>query len=424
MSIKRLITISAILLMITTAFIGYGLLRTPQDLNPSAMAYMSNTANNSNQVLPVSNQSPIYASGSFQTGPTPTPLAPDVLVQARAAEQLFINLYQRINPSVVNIEVVGNFSGIEAIESSGSGFVYDQLGHIVTNAHVVMGAQELLVTFSDGFVTPAEIVGLDEYSDLAVIKVKVDASRLLPVELGDSDDIMVGQTVIAIGNPFGLRSSMTTGMISATGRTLDSQLLISPTVGTQGTYSNPAIIQIDATVNPGNSGGPILNLNGQVIGVATAIRSESGIFQGVAYAVPVNTVHVSVPQLIERGRVDYPRLGITSQLDTQAGLSIAAVYQDLRLPVGQGVLIDQVLADSPAAAAGLRASSSANAVIVRGVRINTGGDIIVAIDGNYVANIDELLEYLIHHTRPGQTVTLTVIRNSETLQIPLVLGTR
>lgn len=378
--------------------------------NNQNIRVVSNTTNPSNTIA----NSPALQA-------TPTALPPDTLVQARAVENVFVNIYERVNPSVVNIEVVGSFSVNDAIDSSGSGFVYDKEGHIVTNAHVVLGASEVLVTFWDGSVAEAEIIGVDEYSDLGVIKVDVNPDLLVPVELGNSDQVVVGQYVVAIGNPFGLRSSMTIGFISATGRTLDSQSILDPSP--LGNYGNPAIIQVDATINPGNSGGPILNLDGQVIGVATAIRSESGVFEGIAYAVPVNTVKVSVPQLIEDGTAEYPRLGITSSLNNNVpGLTIAAVANELNLPVNHGVLVDQVVSGSPAEQAGIRGSNSR--ATVRGIQIGTGGDIIIGIDGVFIADIDELLEYLIHHTHPGQTITLTIIRDGQTLEVDLVLGSR
>lgn len=355
--------------------------------------------------------------------PTATPVGQAYIEQARAAELVLVNIYERVNPSVVNIEVVERDSFSDFIDSSGSGFVYDNQGHIITNAHVVIDAREILVTFSDGYVAEASIVGVDEYSDLAVIKVNdVDPIYLMPVELGDSTQIAVGQYVVAIGNPFGLRSSMTTGIISATGRTLDSEFLINPS--NRATYSNPSIIQIDAAVNPGNSGGPILNLDGQVIGVATAIRSDNGTFQGIAYAVPVNTLRRVAPQLIETGRVAYPRLGIQTVDHTRPGMSMAALASELDLPVQRGILITNVFPDSPADDAGLRGGDPDNEITVRGTPVRVGGDIIVAIDDIFITDLDELLEYLVQYKSPGDEVILTVIRDGQTLEVSLILGER
>ncbi|PJF43835.1 MAG: trypsin, partial [Phototrophicales bacterium] len=308
----------------------------------------------------------------------------------------------------------------DIINSSGSGFVYDIEGHIVTNAHVVLGAREILVTFSQNIVTSAEIVGYDVYSDLAVIKVDVDPNLLIPVTFANSNDVKVGQYIVAIGNPFGLQSSMTTGIVSAIGRILPSQQLINPL--TSQVYSNPAIIQIDAAVNPGNSGGPILNLDGQVIGIATAIRSETGLFQGIAYAVPANTIQRIIPQLIETGRAEYSWLGVSTVNNDEPGFSMAALAIELDLPVNYGVLVTQVLRNSPAEAAGLRGGTEN--VDIRGSTVSVGGDIIIGINGQEIMNLDELLQYLVENTSPGDTVTLTVIRDEQVLEIPVVLGTR
>ncbi|NDJ85888.1 MAG: PDZ domain-containing protein [Chloroflexi bacterium] len=352
--------------------------------------------------------------------PTATPVPVEYINQARAAEEVLVNIYERVNRSVVNIEVVDRGSRSDFIDSSGSGFVLDREGHIATNAHVVIDAREILVTFSDGFVASAEIIGVDEYSDLAVIKVDVDPERLIPVIIGDSSEVRIGQSIVAIGNPFGLRSSMTTGIISATGRTLESQALINPS--TQDVYNNPAIIQIDADVNPGNSGGPILDLEGRVIGIATAIRSDSGIFEGVAYAVPSNTLSRIAPQLIERGFAEYPWLGIRTIDHSQPGLSMGALSVELGLPAQNGVLIQDVLDDSPAEEAGLRGGDTN--VTVRGIPIRVGGDIIVAINGLFIADLDELLEYLVQNHAPGDVVTLTIVRGDETLDLDVELGIR
>ncbi len=380
-----------------------------------------NNVTNENIVV-ISNQplDPV-ANGPSQTG-TATPLPPSSVDQARAVETVLINIYQRVNPSVVNIEVVERSSNNDIFDSSGSGFVYDRQGHIVTNAHVVLEAREILVTFSDGSVAEAELVGIDEYSDLAVIHVDVDPEYLFPVEVGDSSTVQVGQYVVAIGNPFGLRSSMTTGIVSATGRTLASQFLINPS--TQDIYSNPAIIQIDAAVNPGNSGGPVMDLDGRVIGVTTAIRSDTGTFQGVAYAVPANTLNQVAPQLIANGEVAYPWLGIVTPRHSEPGLSMPALASELNLPVRNGVLIMEVEPGSPAERAGLQGGTPESEVVIRGRRIWVDGDIIVAINGEFIFDLDELMEYLIQNTSPGDVITLTVVRDNQTLEVPLELGQR
>lgn len=349
---------------------------------------------------------------------TPTLVPISVIEEARADDLVFINIYQRVNPAVVNIEVSGPFSADGSLDASGSGFVIDLDGHIVTNAHVVEDANEILVTFSDGYVTTARLVGLDNYSDIAVIKVDVEAARLLPVEFGDSNELLVGERVIAIGNPFGLESSMTVGIVSALGRALPSERLITGNLSSPGVYNNPSIIQVDATVNPGNSGGPILDMEGRVIGVATAIRTDTGVFQGVAFAVPVNTVRRVVPQLIESGSVAYPWLGVR----TDPEFTVGQLSEPLNLPVQAGILIRDTLPDSPADKAGLRGGTED--VLYRGINVRAGGDIIVAINGVFVNDLDELLAYLVENTKPGDEISLTVVRGGQTIEIVVTLGTR
>jgi 2-alkenal reductase len=353
---------------------------------------------------------------------TPTPVADTVLAAAEALQQVMINVYARVEPSVVNIEVVTR-TRFSEFESSGSGFVWDTEGHIVTNAHVVHGAREIVVTFRDGYQARAQIVGLDDFSDLAVLRVKTDPKRLLPIALGDSSNLKVGQSVIAIGNPFGLVSSMTTGIISATGRTLNSARMLSPR--TRAPFQNPAIIQVDAQINPGNSGGPLLDINGRLIGVNTAIRSETGRFQGIGFAVPVNTVKRVVPQLIARGRAEYTWLGvesINSQLGEFGSLTVAALAEQFNLPVDYGVIIARVVPGSPADVAGLRGGT--RRVVVRGVPIRLGGDIIVAIDGTPIRNFEEMIAYLVTNTTPGDVVTLTIYRGTRRMDVQVTLEAR
>jgi len=350
---------------------------------------------------------------------TPTPLPPAIVTQADAENAMLTNIYLRVNPSVVNIEIVsGVHRNLDIVDSSGSGFVLDDEGHIVTNAHVVRDAEEILVTFADGYVINAELIAVDDYSDLAVIRVDPQRAPLVPVELGDSNTLQVGQRVIAIGNPFGLAGSMTVGIVSALGRSLPSAQLLDPAYDR---YSNPSIIQIDAAVNPGNSGGPLLDSFGRVVGINTAIRTENGGFQGIAFAVPVNTLKRIVPQLIEKGSAQYPWLGISS-LPVEGGYSVAALADELGLPVRNGILITEVIPGSPAARAGLSAGSRSRTV--RGVPIQEDADIIVAVNGRMIRDIDELLAYLVENTSPGDTITLTVVRGGETLDVDVTLGVR
>ncbi len=351
---------------------------------------------------------------------TATALPPAVVEQADVAQKVLINVYQRVDPAVVNIDI--NADSADGQESSGSGFVLDTDGHILTNSHVVQDAKSILVTFYDGYAASATIVGADDYSDLAVIKVDVAKERLIPVTLGDSSTLQVGQRVVAIGNPFGLLSSMTTGIVSATGRTLKSAYMLNPrSTGPDKDYSNPSIIQVDAQINPGNSGGPLLDINGSVIGVTTAIRSETGVFQGVGFAVPINTAKRIVPQLIKTGKAEYSWLGIMS-VGGQGGLSVAALAEPLKLPVEHGVLISQVTPDSPAAVAGLRGGSRTTKI--RGVDVPVGGDIIVAINNQALRDMDALIGYLVANTAPNDTITLTIIRDNQTFDVKVTLKAR
>jgi 2-alkenal reductase len=354
---------------------------------------------------------------------TATAAPATLLQQAEALQQVMINVYQRVDPSVVNIEVT-RVTGRQVANAGGSGFVFDAQGHIVTNAHVVQDAREILVTFRDGYTTNATLVGTDEYSDLAVVRVSVNAARLVPVTLGDSSTLQVGQSVIAIGNPYGLRSSMTTGIISATGRTLSSARMLSG-LSASTLFQNPSIIQVDASINPGNSGGPLLDIYGEVIGVNTAIRTESGGFQGIAFAVPVNTVRRIVPQLIARGRAEYSWLGIQSISAESTGvnsISMASLAERFNLPVNYGALITGVLPNSPAAAAGLQGGT--RAVNVRGIEVRLGGDIIVAVNGVPMRDFDALIGYLVANTSPGDTVTLTIYRGTQVFDVDVRLEAR
>lgn len=350
----------------------------------------------------------------------PTPVSQDVINAADAEYLLLTNLYERITPSIVNIETVSDGETLSEIElNGGSGFIYDRAGHIITNAHVVRDADEIRVTFNDGYLKTAQLVGSDSYSDLAVLKVEVESSRLMPLALGDSDTLRVGQRAVAIGNPFGLASSMTVGIISGLGRQLGSAALIEGNLPAN--FQNPSIIQVDAQINPGNSGGPLLNSNGEVIGVNTAIRSGTGAFQGVGFAVPANTIKRVVPELIEKGRVDYPWLGI-SAMGAEGNYSVTSLAETLNLPVDSGVLVSTVTRNSPAAKAGIQGGS--RQVRVREQDVCVGGDIIVAIDGVYVDNIDELVAHMVINNKPGDTVNLLVVRDDQTFEVPVTLETR
>ncbi len=355
-----------------------------------------------------------------QTLPTPTAVSADIISAADAEYLVLTNVYERVAPSVVNIEVtVATPHPGVGDQSSGSGFVFDADGHIITNAHVVQDASEVRVTFNDGYVATATVVGVDTYSDLAVIQVSTDGARLHPVTMGDSELVRVGERAIAIGNPFGLASSMTVGIVSGLGRQLPSARLLDLTNLSQ--FQNPSIIQVDTDINPGNSGGPLLNSHGEVIGINTAISTETGVFQGVGFAVPTRTLLRVVPELIANGSIEYAWLGISS-LSAGQGFGLAALAEPLELPVTAGVLIDTISPDSPAAKAGLQGGT--RPVMIRGTPVCAGGDIIIAVDGEYVANMDELLAYMVANGRPGATLNLLVVRDGETFEIPLLLESR
>jgi 2-alkenal reductase len=299
----------------------------------------------------------------------------------------------------------------------GSGFVFDSQGHIVTNYHVVEGSTRVEVDFISGYKTYGRVVGTDLDSDLAVVKVDAPAGELHPVPLGDSESLRVGQTVVAIGNPFGLNGTMTVGIVSALGRTLDS---IHETA--DGSFFTAGdIIQTDAAINPGNSGGPLFNLDGQVVGVNRAIRTtnftEGGdaVNSGIGFAVSINVVRRVVPVLVAEGEYVYPYLGLTSR----DNLSLE-VINALGLKTFTGAYVADVAADGPAAKAGLRAGSESTEI----PNLRAGGDLITAIDGRPVRQFDDLLSYLITNKSPGDTVTLTLQRGDEVLDIEVVLGKR
>ncbi|GAB4150411.1 MAG: trypsin-like peptidase domain-containing protein [Candidatus Promineifilaceae bacterium] len=314
------------------------------------------------------------------------------------AEDTLINLYERVNPGVVNIVVNSG---------QGSGFVYDTEGHIVTNNHVIAGATRITVNFADGTEAPATLVGTDPDSDLAVIKVNLPASKLTPIPVGTSDDLRVGQFVVAIGNPFGLQGSMTIGIVSGLGRLLDEG---------QG-FSISDIIQTDAAINPGNSGGPLLNLDGEVIGVNTAIESPVRASSGIGYAVPADIVSKTVNQLLTTGEVRHPWLGI-SGVELNATLAQAMnLSEDQR-----GILVDQVIAGGPSAKAGLRGSNRQTSIDGQVVRV--GGDVITGIDDEVVQDFDDLLTYVVQETEVGQTVTLHILRDGQPTSVEVVLEAR
>jgi serine protease Do len=325
-----------------------------------------------------------------------------------ALENVLGDIYQFVSPSVVYIETAQGAGG-----GSGSGFVWDREGHIVTNNHVIQGAQRIRVTFSDGTRANATLVGGNRDSDLAVIKVDVPADRLMPVVMGDSNAVTVGELAIAIGNPFGLESTMTVGFISGLGRSLP----VDPGVLGGPTYNIPDVIQTDAPINPGNSGGVLVNGQGEVVGVTTAIASPVRASAGVGFVVPAAIVERVVPQLIAEGFYAVPWLGIS-------GTSIVPeLAEAMDLPSDQrGVLVAEVLEGSPAAAAGLR--GSARDARIDGFPARVGGDVIVAIGDQPVRSFEDLSAYLFRSTEVGEVVPLTVVRDGERIEIEVTLQQR
>ncbi|MDD2695474.1 MAG: trypsin-like peptidase domain-containing protein, partial [Anaerolineales bacterium] len=312
------------------------------------------------------------------------------------------------NPAVVNITQYGREGGNVVPVSQGSGFVYDAEGHVVTNAHVVHGSDQIDVTFADGIVRAAELIGEDLNSDLAVVKINALPEGVSPLALGDMASLSVGQTVIAIGNPFGLAGTLTRGVISALGRTIPA---LTP-------FSIPQAIQTDAAINPGNSGGPLLNLQGEVIGVNAQIETggSSRANSGVGFAIPVSIVKLVVPDLIEQGVHEWAWLGVS-------GGDLAPVMaQAMQVPFEKGAYLSAVIANGPADKAGLRGSSGVESV--EGRQVEVGGDVITAIDGNEMRSFDDMLIYIALYAAPGQEVELSVWRDGEFRQVKVTLEAR
>ena len=356
------------------------------------------------------------------------PVEPGLLA---AYENTLTDIYNQVSPSVVNIRVVGGEqsltfdpdlfpdmpdlpeSHIPQSQSLGSGFVWDNQGHIITNNHVISGAEKIEVTFADGTVVIAEVIGTDPDSDLAVIKVDLPAEQLKPVQLANSEDTRVGQLAIAIGNPFGLEGTMTVGIVSALGRSLPA----SDGLSGGPVYNIPDVIQTDAPINPGNSGGVLLNAQGELIGVTAAIESPVRANAGIGFVIPTSIVERVVPQLIETGSFSHPFLGIT-------GLSL---FPDLATAMNldkdqHGAMVAEVVSGGPADKAGLQGSDSE--ATIEGMSMGIGGDVIVAIDGEPVNDMDDLIAYLSASTQVGQVVNLTVLRGGSEQDIDVTLQAR
>lgn len=374
--------------------------------------------------------SPPQSPSTASEGPT-SPGSGDFL---SAYQGTLEEIYTTVSPSVVNIRVVEKVSasGLETSQipgfpffnlpqdqqpqpqyqsALGSGFVWDKEGHIVTNNHVISGADKIEVTFSDGTIVPATLVGADPDSDLAVLKVDVPPAQLQPVRMGDSSAVKVGELAIAIGDPFGLEGTMTAGIISAVGRSLPADET------SDQPYSIPDIIQTDAPINPGNSGGVLIDAQGQVLGVTSAIESPVRANAGIGFAIPSAIVKNVVPSLIKDGKYVHTWLGISG------ATLVPDLAKEMKLDAGQrGALVEEVMPNSPAEKAGLRGSNQE--VTLDGRTTNVGGDVITAIDVQQILQMDDLIAYLARSTKVDQKVTLTILRDGKQKKLDVTLAAR
>ena len=351
------------------------------------------------------------------------PLSVQAPANPAASQDAFVALYQKVSPGVVAIKV-------ETAQGAalGSGIVFDTNGHVITNYHVVQGAtgNKVEVDFMDGFKAYATVVGTDLDSDLAIVKTDAPASELHPLTLGDSSALKVGQTVVAIGSPFEYLGSMSVGIVSSLGRTLDSEHAAPG--GTQA-FTAGDLIQTDAAINPGNSGGPLFNLNGEVVGMNRAIQTTNytatgePVSAGVGFSVSSNIIKRVVPIIIQTGKYDYPYLGISSislgNPSPPASLTLDEINA-LGLTQSTGTYVTDVAKGGPADQAGIKAGTTPTSF----PNLNAGGDLIVAIDGHPVIQYDDLIAYLIDNKSPGDTVVLTVVRGAQKQDITVTLGKR
>ena len=331
-----------------------------------------------------------------------------VVAQDGSSRQLsLVEIFEKSESGVVRINVKRPSTDPRGAGGIGSGFVYDKEGHVITNDHVVANSEKLVVTFLDGRSFNAKIIGQDVFTDLAVIKVNASSDALFPLPLGDSSKLKVGETIAAIGNPFGLSGSMTSGIVSQLGRLLPSQ---------DRGFQIPDIIQTDAAINPGNSGGPLLNMRGEVVGINTAIQSESGDFAGIGFAVPSRTVQKIVPVLIENEVYHHPWVGISGR-DIDPDVAHVLGLQDAR-----GFLVINVIDDSPAEKAGMRGTTETKEV--DGVSYQIGGDIILSVDGKIVRKIDDILIHLQREKTVGDQMVLQILRDGKATDIIMTLEER
>lgn len=340
------------------------------------------------------------AAGAQKSPPEDQGLSPE--------EQIVISVYKQAGPGVVYITSTAQaydfFFNPVPQRGTGSGFIVDDRGYILTNNHVVEEADSLEVTLADKSKVPAKLVGRDPNNDLAVIRITVPKEKLFPLKLGNSDILQVGQMAIAIGNPFGLDRTVTRGVVSSVGRTLRAES------GRQ----IRGIVQTDAPINPGNSGGPLLNSRGEVIGINSAIYTPSGGSVGIGFAIPINTAKRLLPQLIAKGKVSHPWLGIS-------GLDISPeVAKSLKLPSNEGILVIQVSPLGPAGRAGIK--GSVRRARVGNTLVSVGGDIIVAVDGRKVSSVDELTAFLDGERKVGDEVKIDLLRDGKRISLPVRLG--
>ncbi len=324
-------------------------------------------------------------------------------------ESINVRIYRQASPAVANILTKATeydfFMDPVPVEGAGSGFVIDPRGFILTNYHVVAGAQAIEVILGDQSRYPAKFIGADQRNDVALVKIDPKGKQLSALPLGDSSALQVGQKVLAIGDPFGFQSTLTTGVVSALGRTVQTS---------QTTFIDQAI-QTDASINRGNSGGPLINTHGEVIGINSAIYTPSGTTAGIGFAIPINTAKLIANDLMTEGRVRRAYLGVTT-LPVGGWLAEA-----LDLPVQDGLLVEQTTKGGPAAAAGIRGGDRVAEAGMR--RIIIGGDVIVALDGQKVTNQYDV-DVLLNRKRPGDSVTLTVYRGAKKMDVPVKLGER
>ena len=401
------------------------------------------TATQSNEVLvqpvvtSVARSTPAPVIGTPQAAP---PVPASLRAPVDVEDAIITALYHDRSPAVVSIHILGapgtggqlqlpqltpapgpnsppggGSQGQDfGFQAEGSGFLIDGQGHVVTNNHVVENAKEIEVSFTDGSTVEANVVGTDPDSDLAVIKVARIPDGVKPLQLGDSKQVKVGQRAIAIGNPFGLQSTLTVGVISGQGRTLQGR-----STGQGGSFSLADVLQTDASINPGNSGGPLFNSAGEVIGVnQSIIPTDNGTFEGVGFAISSNTVKKVTAALIAKGRYEHPYLGIS-----MASAPITdAVAKELKLPTKHGVPVEEVVKGGPSDKAGIRGGTGHKQIL--GDSYPTGGDIVLQIDNKPVNSSADVIDYLATDTEVGQTVTLTILRDGKELKVPVVLAAR